>query len=153
MCGSPLHRLLELVGLRYLDFWSLDVGGAEVYFLPTRHTHTLFQWNVLQTFNFEAVSVHYLLVARGNDSDTVRIASYLASKGFERREINAERWCKTWMVSINSFCYWFTRLVDMYVHRAAFTSSSLTLVLHRRRQTCCLSTKTEKHARNKRKMM
>ena len=66
---EPLGDILGRLGVRRIDFWSLDVEGVEL--------------DVLQSHDW-SVEVHVLLYERGRDEANERaIEALLLSKGFE----------------------------------------------------------------------
>ncbi|GMH38282.1 hypothetical protein BSKO_06166 [Bryopsis sp. KO-2023] len=80
-CG-PLNKKLEKLGVKHIDFWTLDVEGAE--------------WSVLNTFDWEAVSIHVLVIENDKDEavEKPRRHKLLKSKDFELRGtlVNNELW-------------------------------------------------------------
>lgn len=80
-CG-PLMEKLERFGVKHIDFWTLDVEGAE--------------WSVLTTFDWEAVSIHVLVIENDKDEavEKPRRHKLLKSKNFELRGrlANNELW-------------------------------------------------------------
>lgn len=80
-CG-PLSKKLAKLGITHIDFWTLDVEGAE--------------WSVLSTFDWDAVSIHVLVIENDKNEavEKPRRHELLKSKNFELRGtlVNNELW-------------------------------------------------------------
>lgn len=71
-CG-PLSTRLANRGIKHIDFWTLDVEGAE--------------FSVLNSFDWGATTVHVLVVENDKDEakEKKRRHEFLVDKGFELR--------------------------------------------------------------------
>jgi FkbM family methyltransferase len=75
-----MPEIIRESGLSHIDFWSLDVEGAELIVLSTM------DW---------AIPVHYVLVEtwEGRDGDYEKIAKLLADNGFVNERLKSTGYC------------------------------------------------------------
>ena len=73
-----LQHLIDTTGLLDIDFFSLDVEGAELY--------------VLQTVDFSVTNIHYILMETDNPN-SVASEALLTAAGFVRHALNMKDGC------------------------------------------------------------